>query len=80
LAKRVAENAEAPVGESLSFCEPLNSSLFWPGSVPGADVVRVVSLSAVVSVSQRSRSADILAAKQNYDRRCKVMTYISYTF
>ena len=25
LAKRVAENAEAPVGESLSFCEPLTA-------------------------------------------------------
>jgi len=51
LAKRVAGNAEAPVGESLSFCEPLTESLFWPGSVPGADVVRVACLPAVDSVS-----------------------------
>jgi hypothetical protein len=51
LAKRVAENAEAPVGESLSYCGSTNISLFWPGSVPGTDVVRVVSLSVVVSVS-----------------------------
>lgn len=63
LAKRVAENAEAPVGESLSFCQQQNSSLFWPGTVPGADAVRVAGFSAVVSVSQHSRSADIFAAK-----------------
>lgn len=39
LAKRVAQNAEAPVGESVSFCERHETSLFWPGSVPGTDEV-----------------------------------------